>query len=130
MLPKLLSNPNPNPNLNLNPNPDPDPNPDQVLPKLLWLSRHEPAALVATTAVHLAAHDFLFTRLAAPAAEAGGGAAGGGGTCGTHVTDATNASTTGLLLASGGGWAEALLLEAGLPERLVRIPCMRKSSCM
>ena len=91
---------------------------------MLWLSRHEPAALVATTAVHLAAHDFLFTRLAAPAAEVGGGAAGGGGTCDTHVTDATNASTTGLLLASGGGWAEALVIEAGLPKRLVRIPCI------
>ena len=55
VLPKLLPNPNPNPNLNLKPNPCPGPNPDQVLPKLLWLSRHEPAALVATSAVHLAA---------------------------------------------------------------------------
>jgi len=101
-----------------------------VLPKLLWLSRHEPAALVAATAVHLAAHDYLFARLAAPAAKAGGGAASGGAASGgaasggaasggMHVTDATNASTTGLLLASGGGWAEALMLDAGLSERLL-----------
>ena len=73
-----------------------------VLPKLLWLSRHEPASLTAASAIHLAAHDFLFARLAAPAAEARGGAAGGGSGGGAHVTDATNASTAGLLLASGG----------------------------
>ena len=44
--------------------------PASVLPKLLWLHRHEPAALQAAAAIHLSAHDYLFMRLAAGGAEA------------------------------------------------------------
>lgn len=51
-----------------------------VLPKLLWLQRHEPHAVAAAAAVSLSAHDFLYLRLT-----------------GEHATDRTNASTTGLL---------------------------------
>ena len=151
--------------------------PASVLPKLLWLQRHEPAVLQAAAAVHLSAHDYLWARLAAGSAETadiapltgegtpapppatreeeattakakptwshplpttwrdrqqqrlpsndGDGDGDSGGN--PHVTDATNASTTGLLLASAGsdgsgsGWAEALLLDAGLPRWMPRL---------
>ena len=51
-----------------------------ILPKLLWLQRNEPALVSSAVAIFLAAHDFLYYRLT-----------------GGHVTDRTNASTTGLL---------------------------------
>lgn len=66
-----------------------------VLPKLLWLQRHEPDIVAATSAVCLASHDFLYQCLT-----------------GKVVTDRTNASTTGLLDSNGTGWAVDLLLEA------------------
>eukprot|EP00966_Prymnesium_polylepis_P207704 4811316-Prymnesium_polylepis.1 len=55
-----------------------------ILPKLLWLQRHEPEAIAAAAAIVLAAHDLLYLRLT-----------------GGHVTDRTNASTTGLLTSTG-----------------------------
>ena len=51
-----------------------------VLPKLLWLQKHAPQAVAEATAIVLAAHDYLYLQLT-----------------GGHVTDRTNASTTGLL---------------------------------
>ena len=51
-----------------------------VLPKLLWLQKHTPQTVANATAIVLAAHDYLYLQLT-----------------GGHVTDRTNASTTGLL---------------------------------
>ncbi|KAL1503278.1 hypothetical protein AB1Y20_011331 [Prymnesium parvum] len=73
-----------------------------VLPKLLWLQRHEPHAVAAAAAVSLSAHDFLYLRLT-----------------GEHATDRTNASTTGLLNSTGEAWAVDFLREAGLCEQLL-----------
>ncbi len=74
-----------------------------VLPKLLWLKRHRPAALLGRPRLHIGAKDVLIERL-----------------CGAHVTDHTAAATTGLyhLESSSwmGAWLSRLNLDVQLPE--------------
>jgi xylulokinase len=76
-----------------------------TLAKLVWLLAHEADAVDQCAAVCLSAHEYLFFRL----------------TGGRAMTDATNASVTGLLQKDAAelGWARALLRDAGLPQALV-----------
>ncbi len=73
-----------------------------VLPKLLWLQRHAPAALGGGPRLHVGAKDVLIERLT-----------------GAHVTDHTTAATTGLYDLRAGRWharwLDALQLPVALP---------------
>ena len=79
-----------------------------VLPKMLWLLRHEPEALDTCMHVALSSHDYVFLRAT--------------GAC---VTDVTNASTTGMLSCAmsqdsrGCEWATDLLRDAGVPTAVI-----------
>ena len=97
-----------------------------VLPKLLWLQRHEPDALESAVHVLLGAADYLFARLTRD----------GGDGSGDHrappapdalpalLTDYTNAATTGLLSAAGGDWHDSLLEQAGLLSVRAKLPAL------
>ncbi|GAA4003779.1 FGGY family carbohydrate kinase [Deinococcus rubellus] len=76
-----------------------------VLPKLLWLKRHQPAALLGRPRLHVGAKDVLIERL-----------------CGAHVTDHTTAATTGLYALGRSSWLAEWIwtLELG-----VQLPALR-----
>lgn len=78
-----------------------------VLPKLLWLHKHEPDTLDVAKHVLLGAHDYLFARLS-------------GGSC--PVTDFTNASTTGLLQAHSPQWHTGLLSTMAISSVASKLP--------
>ena len=76
-----------------------------TLAKLVWLLAHDADAIDRCAAICLSAHEYLFYRL----------------TGGCAMTDATNASVTGLLQKDTDklGWGTALLRDAGLPQSLI-----------
>ena len=93
-----------------------------VLPKLLWLQKHEPDAVASAAHILLSAGDYLYCRLThsktAPAEDDW-----------SPVTDYTNASTTGLLSAGKTSWHAALMVEAGLSEDVAkRLPRLAPSA--
>lgn len=75
-----------------------------TLAKLAWLLKHDADAIERCAAVCLSAHEYLYYRLT-----------------GRVMTDATNASVTGLLQkdATELAWAAALLRDAGVPQSLI-----------
>ena len=79
-----------------------------ILPKLMWLKKHDPSSLAAASLILLGAHDYLYTRLT--------------GVSSAACTDLTNAATTGLLRAGASAWHDALLTEAGFAELLPKLP--------
>ena len=72
-----------------------------VLPKLLWLKRHWPGALLGQPRLHIGAKDVLIERL-----------------CGAHVTDHTAAATTGLYNLRRSSWQSEWLSILGLDVQL------------
>lgn len=72
-----------------------------VLPKLLWLKRHRPEALLGRPRLHIGAKDVLIERL-----------------CGAHVTDHTSAATTGLYALGRSSWQTEWLSRLGLGLQL------------
>ena len=89
-----------------------------VLPKLLWLQRHEPDALESAAHVLLGAADYLFARLTRD------GGDGSGDELPALLTDYTNAATTGLLSAAGADWHDSLLEEVGLLSVRAKLPAL------
>lgn len=75
-----------------------------VLPKLLWLKRHQPGALLDQPRLHMGAKDILIERL-----------------CGVHVTDHAAAATTGLYDLKHSNWQADWLALAGLEVQLPQL---------
>eukprot|EP01135_Chromosphaera_perkinsii_P005538 Nk52_evm87s352 gene=Nk52_evmTU87s352 len=80
-----------------------------ILPKLLWLKNNESESMKKADLVLLGAHDFIIWKL-----------------CGAHVTDFTNASTTGLLDVEESTWAWELLEKAQLASMANYLPKLHR----